>query len=91
MNNFVQELPHELENDLKLRILRSLEVIEKSQNWVGTQLSVQSFPLAIKNYAKTDLLILLYQIYFDENCHKKPFFALNLYQSFLNALIYNCF
>ena len=59
MNNFVQELPHELENDLKLRILRSLEVIEKSQDWVGTQLSVQSFSLAIKNYAKTDLLFLL--------------------------------
>ena len=34
--NFVYKLHHELPNDLRLRILGSYEILEKSQIWVGT-------------------------------------------------------
>ena len=34
--NLVYELPHELPNDLRLRILRNKEILGKSQIWVET-------------------------------------------------------
>ena len=42
MKKFVYELPQELPNDVKLRILGDQEILGKSQNWVMTQLSAQS-------------------------------------------------
>ena len=39
--NFVYKLPHELLNNLRRRILRKQEVLEKSQIWMGTQPSPQ--------------------------------------------------
>ena len=32
--NFVYELPQELPNDLRVRVLGNQEILEKSQNWV---------------------------------------------------------
>ena len=34
--NLVYELPHELPNDLRLRILGNKEILGKSQIWVET-------------------------------------------------------
>ena len=43
--NFVYELPHELLNDLRLRMLRNYEISGKSQSWFETEPSAQSrFP-----------------------------------------------
>ena len=36
ISNLVYELPHELPNDLRLRILGNKEILGKSQNWVET-------------------------------------------------------
>ena len=40
--NLVYELPHELPNDLRLRILGNKKMLVKSQIWVETQPSTQS-------------------------------------------------
>ena len=42
ITNLVHELPYELPNDLRLRILGNQEILEKSQMWVETQPSAQS-------------------------------------------------
>ena len=34
--NLVYELPHELPNDLRFKILRNTEILGKSQIWVKT-------------------------------------------------------
>ena len=34
--NWVYELPHELANNLRLRILGNNKILGKSQNWVET-------------------------------------------------------
>ena len=39
---FVYELPHELLNDFRLRILETLEIMEKKQKWVEAEPSTQS-------------------------------------------------
>ena len=39
---FVYELPHELPNDLRLRILGDKKISRKSKNLVGTRLNAQS-------------------------------------------------
>ena len=55
------ELPHELPNDLKLKILGNYEILGKSQKWVGTRSGMSSLPsrnnfltIVFKNYANTD-------------------------------------
>ena len=40
--NLVYKLPHELPNDLRLRILGNKEISVKSQSYVGTQPSAQT-------------------------------------------------
>ena len=40
--NFVRKLPHELPNDLRLKILWNLEILGKSQDWMETESSAQS-------------------------------------------------
>ena len=40
--NLLYELPHELPNDLRLRILGNKEILVKSQIWVETEPSAQS-------------------------------------------------
>ena len=40
--NLVYELPHELPNDLKLRMLGNKEILGKSQIWVEIKSSAQS-------------------------------------------------
>ena len=63
--NLLYELSHELPNNLRLRILRNQEILEKDQIWMGTQPSAQSpyslvpsFPqtlrIAVKKHAKPD-------------------------------------
>ena len=42
ITNLAQELPHELPNDLGLRILQNQEILEKCQMWVQTQPNAQS-------------------------------------------------
>ena len=42
IRNLVQELPHELPNDLRLRVVRNEEILENYQILVETQPSVQS-------------------------------------------------
>ena len=42
IENLVYELPHELLNDLRLRILGNKEILEKSQIWVELYPSAQS-------------------------------------------------
>ena len=37
IRNFIYQLPHELRNDLRFRIFGNKEILEKSQNWMGTQ------------------------------------------------------
>ena len=39
----IYELPHELPNDFKLRILRNQDILRKSQNLTESQPSAQSF------------------------------------------------
>ena len=43
ITNLVHELPHELLNELRLRILGNQEILEKYQMWVETQPSAQFF------------------------------------------------
>ena len=54
--NTVYELPHELPNNLRLKILRNWEILEKCQNWVKIEPSLlsrnQTFVIAAKNYAE---------------------------------------
>ena len=40
--DIVYELPHELPNDLRLRILGNLKIIEKTQKWMEAGPSIQS-------------------------------------------------
>ena len=40
--NLVYDLPHELPNDLRLRIFGNKDIIGKSKIWVGIELSAQS-------------------------------------------------
>ena len=42
ITNLVHELPHELPNDFRIRILGNQEILEKCQMWVETQTSAQS-------------------------------------------------
>ena len=55
--NLIYKLPHELLKDLKLRMLGNEEILEKSQNCMGTQSSVQAplryvfLALVLKKYA----------------------------------------
>ena len=53
--NLVHELPHGFPNDLRLRVFRNQEILEKCQIWVETQPSVQS------SFQKLN---------FDSNCQK---------------------
>ena len=39
VKNIVDKLPHELPNNLRLRILGNYEILEKSQNFVQTEVS----------------------------------------------------
>ena len=41
ITNLVDELPHNLSNDLRLRIFKNQEILEKCLMWVETQLSAQ--------------------------------------------------
>ena len=50
--NLVYELPHELPNKLRRRILGEQEILGKSQIWVGTQPSSQ-FPFKNLDFANT--------------------------------------
>ena len=60
--NLVYELPHELPNDLRFRILGNWKILEKFQIWVDTQPSAQSpfknLQIAVKKNAKTDTKLL---------------------------------
>ena len=51
-SNLVHELPHELPNNLRLRILGNQKISEKYQIWVDTQPSVQS-PCKNLNFANS--------------------------------------
>ena len=58
------ELPHELLNNLKLRILGNYEILGKSQNWVGTRSRMFSLParnnfltIVFKNNTNTDIKV----------------------------------
>ena len=61
--NLVYELPHELPNDLRLRILGNEEMLGKSQIWVEpiSQSPFQKLILvtAVKNHAKLDIKLVL--------------------------------
>ena len=56
ITNLVHELPHELSNDLRPRILGNQEILEKCQMWVETQpnaqFSLQNI-IADNSYQKT--------------------------------------
>ena len=78
ITNFVYELPHELLSDLRLKILGNYETIQKSQNLVRTQPSVQSlfqkssFGNNSKNLDKTDIKVFLSRPIFVDSftfCH----------------------
>ena len=47
------ELPYELPNDLRLRILGSSEIVEKTQKWVVADPTTQS-PFRKKNFGTSD-------------------------------------
>ena len=59
--NLVYELPHELPNEGRLRILENQEILEKSQVWVGKSLVPRlssrnlTLVIAVKNHAKMDI------------------------------------
>ena len=63
--NLVYELPHELVNDLRLRILENQEILEKSQIRVETYTSAQSplqnltLAIVVKTHAKVDIKLFL--------------------------------
>ena len=42
ITNFAYKLPHELPNDSRLGILGNQEILERSQNWLKAEPSVQS-------------------------------------------------
>ena len=65
------ELPHELPNDLKLRILGNHKIIRKSQNWVGTRSRMSNLPsknnfftIVFKNYANTYIKVFCSCLFF---------------------------
>ena len=59
MKNIVYELPRELSNDVRLRILRNYKILGKCQDWVEIEPSAllcsryKNFVMAVKNYAET--------------------------------------
>lgn len=61
--NFILEFPHELPNDLGVFTLENKEILEKSQNYIGTQLIILSplgiliFDAGAQKYAKSDIII----------------------------------
>ena len=64
MRNFIDELPHELLNDLRIRILTNKEILGKLQNCMAHSL-MHSLPcrnkfwaLTLKIHAKTDIKII---------------------------------
>ena len=64
-------LPHELPNDLKLRILGNHKIIRKSQNWVGTRSRMSNLPskhnfftIVFKNYANTYIKVFCFCLFF---------------------------
>ena len=63
--NLVQELPHELPNDLRVRILGNIEILGKPQIWVETQRSAQTpfqklnFGVTAKKHTEVDIQLFL--------------------------------
>ena len=50
--NLIYELPHEMPNDLRLRVLGNKEILGKSQIWVETKPSTQS-PFSKLNFGSS--------------------------------------
>ena len=69
--NLVHELPHDLPNSLRLRILGNYEILEKFQIWVETQPSVQS------SFQKLN---------FDSNCQKTRKIREQIFEALSNLL-----
>ena len=65
ITNLLYQLPHELPNDLRIRILGNLEILEKSQIRVEAKPSAYSpvqklnFAIAVKNLKKVDQTFLV--------------------------------
>ena len=63
--NLVQELPHELPNDLRVRISGNIEILGKPQVWVETQRSAQTpfqklnFGVTAKKHTEVDIQLFL--------------------------------
>ena len=78
--NFIHELPHNLQKDLRLTILGNLQMKRKSQNWIKTLASVQS-PLQKLILGNSGQNFLIFAIYFVTVClfaQISPQFSTNL-------------
>ena len=53
ISNLVYDLPHQLPNDVRLRILGNKEILGKSQIWVETKSSIKS-PFQILNFGNSN-------------------------------------
>ena len=59
ITNFVCELPHELQNGLRLITLGNQEILEKPQIWVETVSNPEKkLAISVKKYAEADIKVL---------------------------------